>query len=248
MSVLYPSLSNTTFPNTIQSFVTFLNITPTDASLIQKYQLAVQSGNMEEAESIFGQIRNGNQKIIDATKLNTLVDTTVALENFFKTDVFPYIDVKQNEWQNIINLFNYKGVYSPVTTYVKNNFVTFAYNGVEYVYIATENPPVGVDPTNAAYWRNLSVRGEKGDSGVGMSFLYAWDSTVHYSVQNVVTYGNYVWGATKENQNQAPFEGSEYWSNIGTIRPRVIPVTSSYPALQETGDLWFRVLSDGGGI
>ena len=102
MSVLYPSLSNTTFPNTIQSFVTFLNITPTDASLIQKYQLAVQSGNMEEAENIFGQIQNGNQKIIDATKLNTLVDTTVALENFFKTDVFPYIDVKQNEWQNII--------------------------------------------------------------------------------------------------------------------------------------------------
>ena len=81
-----------------------------------------------------------------------------------------------------------------------------------------------------------------------MSFLYAWDSTVHYSVQNVVTYGNYVWGATKENQNQAPFEGSEYWSNIGTIRPRVIPITSSYPALQETGDLWFRILTDGGGI
>ena len=145
-------------------------------------------------------------------------------------------------------MFNYKGVFSPVTTYVKNNFVTYTYNGVEYVYIATNNPPVGADPTNTAYWRNLSIRGEKGDSGVGMSFLYAWDSTVHYSEQNVVTYGNYVWGAIKENQNQAPFEGSEYWSNIGTIRPRVIPVTSSYPALQETGDLWFRALSDGGGI
>ena len=51
-----------------------------------------------------------------------------------------------------------------------------------------------------------------------------------------------------ERLRKTPFEGSEYWSNIGTIRPRVIPVTSSYPALQETGDLWFRVLSDGGGI
>lgn len=248
MSILYPDLSNTTFPNTIQMFTNFLDITPSDAVLIQKYQQAVQSGNMEEAQTIFSSIQNGNQKIIDAVKLNTLMDTALALENFFKTDVQPYIEVKQENWQNIINLFSYKGVYSPVVPYVKNNFVEYSVDGVTYIFIATANPPTGADPTNTAYWRPLSVRGEKGDSGVGMSFLYVWSSSVPYSKQNVVTYGNYVWGATQNNRNQAPFEGSEYWTLIGTIRPREIPVTSSYPALQEVGDLWFRVLSNGGGI
>lgn len=247
MSITYPSLSNTTFPDTIQVFTTFLNITPSDAVLIQRYQAAVQEGRMEDAQNIFASIQNGNQKIIDATKLNTLMDTALALENFFKTDIKPYIDVKQGEWQNIINLFNYKGTYSPVETYVKNNFVNFVLDGVNYVFIATANPPVGADPSNTAYWRNLSVRGEKGDSGVGLAFLYQWDSTVNYSVDNVVTYGNYVWGATQNNRNQAPSEGSAYWKSLGTIKPREIPVTASYPALQETGDIWFRVLDDGGG-
>lgn len=248
MSVLYPQLPFTTFPNEIQPFIRMLDITASDAVLIQQYQAAVQAGNMEDAQNIFSQIQDGNAKIINAEKLNTLMDTALALENFFKVDIYPYIDVKQNEWENIINLFSYKKTYNPTTTYFKNNFVDYTVNGVKYVYIAIVDPPIGADPTNTNYWRNLSIRGEKGDSGIGMSFLYEWDSSVSYSTQNVVTYMNYVWGATQANQNQAPFEGSPYWTNIGSIRPRVIPISTEYPASQESGDLWFRIVDSGGGI
>lgn len=242
MSVLYPNLSFTTFPNSIQMFTTFLDITAADAALIQQYQTAMQAGNIQEAQGIFAQIQNGNQKIIDAIKLNTLMDTALALENFFKTDVEPYIDTKQAEWQSIINLFTYQGVFSPVTTYQKNNFVLYTVDGVQYVFIAISNPPVGTPPTNTIYWRNISVRGEKGDSGVGLSFLYEWNSATNYLENNVVTYANFVWGALQENQNQAPFEGSDYWAVIGSIRPREIPITSQTPVSQETGDLWFQII------
>lgn len=243
MSNRYPSLPNTTFPDSIQTFTNFLNITVSDATLIQQYQTAVQSGDFETAQNVYAQIPNADQKIISALKLNTIINTCEALENFYKTDVQPYVENKQVEWENIINLFTYKGTYNPTTTYSKNNFVNYVYNGVNYVYIATTNPPLGTDPSNTTYWRVLSVRGEKGDSGEGLSFLGEWDSTVHYTTQNVVTYGNYVWASIEANNNQAPYEGSQYWENIGSIRPREIPVQEGTPSQQETGDLWFRIVS-----
>lgn len=243
MSELYSWLPSTSFPNQIQTFATFLDISASDARLIQKYQIAIQSNDYETAQNIFAQIPNGNQKIINAQKLNTIIDTCEALENFYKTDVQPYVEKKQVEWQNIIDLFDYKGTYNPTITYFKNNFVTYTYNGVNQVYIAITNPPLGTDPTNTTYWRVLSVRGEKGDSGEGLSFLGKWDSTVHYTAQNVVTYGNYVWACIEANNNQPPFEGSQYWVNIGSIRPREIPIQEGTPRQQETGDLWFRIVN-----
>lgn len=243
MSERYPQFPSTTFPNQVQTFTTFLDITVSDAQLIQQYQTAIQSNDYETAQNIFAQIPNGNQKIINAQKLNTIINTCEALENFYKTDVQPYVEGKQVEWQNIINLFGYKGTYNPTITYSKNNFVTYIYNGVNYVYIAVTNPPLGTVPTNTTYWRVLSIRGEKGDSGEGLSFLGEWDSTVHYTTQNVVTYGNYVWACIEANNNQAPFEGSQYWVNIGSIRPREIPIQEGTPSQQETGDLWFRIVN-----
>ena len=243
MSDTYKQFPNTLFPDSIQTFTNFLNITASDAQLIQQYQTAIQSGDLETAQNIYAQIPNGSQKIINAQKLNTIINTCEALENFYKTDVQPYVENKQVEWQNIIDLFGYKGAYNPTTTYSKNNFVTYTYNGVNYVYIAVTNPPLGTDPTNTTYWRVLSVRGEKGNSGEGLSFLGEWDSTVHYTTQNVVTYGNYVWASIEANNNQVPAEGSQYWVNIGTIKPREIPVQEGTPSQQETGDLWFRIVS-----
>lgn len=243
MSELYPFLPSTSFPNQIQTFTTFLDISASDAKLIQQYQIAIQSNDYETAQNIFSQIPSGDQKIINAQKLNTIINTCEALENFYKTDVQPYVEGKQIEWQNIINLFEYKGTYNPTVTYSKNNFVTYTYNGVNFVYIAVTNPPLGADPSNATYWRVLSVRGEKGDSGDGLPFLGKWDSTIHYTAQNVVTYGNYVWSCVEANNNQPPFEGSQYWVNIGSIKPREIPIQEGTPSLQETGDLWFRIVN-----
>ena len=91
MSTTYQSLQFTTFPDDIQSFVTMLNMSVEDGAAVTGYQQAMQAGNNTLARQYYGQITNANQKFIDATKMNTLMDTCVALQKFYKTDIEPYI-------------------------------------------------------------------------------------------------------------------------------------------------------------
>lgn len=71
------------FPNEIQTFPTMQNISAADASLVQQYQEAMEAGNIATATAILGQISNADKKIIRADLLNTITDTSVALQQFY---------------------------------------------------------------------------------------------------------------------------------------------------------------------
>ena len=74
---------STVFPNEIQSFPTMQDMTSTDAVLVQQYQDAMEIGNIGGAATILGQISNADKKIIRADMLNTITDTSVALQKFY---------------------------------------------------------------------------------------------------------------------------------------------------------------------
>ena len=74
---------STVFPNEIQSFPTMQDMTSTDAALVQQYQDAMESGNIGGAATILGQITNADKKLIHADLLNTITDTSVALQKFY---------------------------------------------------------------------------------------------------------------------------------------------------------------------
>lgn len=71
------------FPNEIQTFPTMQDISVADASLVQQYQEAMEAGNIATATAILGQISNADKKIIRADLLNTITDTSVALQQFY---------------------------------------------------------------------------------------------------------------------------------------------------------------------
>lgn len=71
------------FPNEIQTFPTMQDISVADASLVQQYQDAMESGNIATATAILGQISNADKKIIRADLLNTITDTSVALQQYY---------------------------------------------------------------------------------------------------------------------------------------------------------------------
>lgn len=71
------------FPNEIQTFPTMQDISVADASLVQQYQDAMESGNIATATAILGQISNADKKIIRADLLNTITDTSVALQKYY---------------------------------------------------------------------------------------------------------------------------------------------------------------------
>ena len=71
------------FPNEIQTFPTMQDISAADASLVQQYQEAMESGNIATATAILGQISNADKKIIRADLFNTITDTSVALQKYY---------------------------------------------------------------------------------------------------------------------------------------------------------------------
>ena len=240
MSTTYQSLQFTTFPDDIQSFVTMLNMSVEDGAAVTGYQQAMQAGNNTLARQYYSQITNANQKFIDATKMNTLMDTCVALQKFYKTDIEPYIQSQQTIWGNRINQFNYVGDYSASTLYAVNNFVTYTASGVRNVYICVKVPPIGTAPTNTTYWRELSIQGLQGPSGENLSFRYAWDSGEIYYPQDVVVYDNVVWGCIVQNSNQTPQSGSTYWRSIYSPQQVVYPFSTQEPTNMQEGYLWFK--------
>lgn len=73
----------TSFPNSIQNFPTMQDISTSDASLVQQYQEAMEAGNTATATAILGQISHADKKIIRADLLNTITDTSVALQQYY---------------------------------------------------------------------------------------------------------------------------------------------------------------------
>ena len=241
MSVTYPSLQFTTFPEQVQTFVTMLNMTVADAPNVRGYQQAMEAGNKTLAQQYYKRITNANRKFVDSTKMNRLMDTCVALQNFYLTDIKPYIDDLQTTWTDRIDQFNYVGNYSASKLYAVNNFVTYTVSGVRNVYICVKVPPVGTAPTNTTYWRKLSIRGLQGPSGENLSFRYAWSSAEIYYPEDVVVYDNVVWGCLVQNSNKTPQSGSTYWYSIYSPQQVVYPFSAQQPNNMETGFLWFKI-------
>lgn len=239
MSTQYPDLSLTTYPNSLDQFTTFLNITANDGPLIAQYMAAMEAGNQTLANQVLAQIPSATQKIITATDLNKLSQASLAIERFYKTDIEPYLENQQQEWQNIISQFNYVGNWTSGTQYQENNIVSYTVSGLTMLFIATSTPPVGSNPNNTAYWRVLTIQGQQGVSGVGLSYRQDWSSSASYSTNDAVTYNNAVWMALQPSQNVAPQSGS-YWKQVISFDVTVYPIQPEQPTDQPVGGLWFN--------
>lgn len=237
---LYNDLPLTSFPQNIDSFTTWLNVTAQDGPLIQQYITAMNAGNQAQANQILTQISSGSQKIIKATDLNKLTQAILAVERFYSVDIRPYVQNKQEEWLNIINQFSYVGAWSNGTAYVQNNIVSYIVSGVTLLFIATSNPPTGTVPTNTQYWRPLSVQGTAGESGPGLSYRQEWNSSTPYSVNDCVTYSGAVWMALQANKNIIPGQNESYWKNIISFGAVAYPIQDTEPTGQAAGGLWFN--------
>lgn len=241
MSTLYPDLPLTVFPSGgIDSFTTWLDIIASDGALVLQYQQAMQSGNTVLANQILAQIPSASQKIIKATDLNKMTQAILAVERFYQTDVEPYIQEQQANWLEIIQRFSYKGEWASGTTYEVNNFVSYTVSGATLIYLATSNPPVGTPPTNTNYWRLLSIQGQQGPSGEGVSYRQEWNSSTQYYTDDTVTYGGALWIATQNSQGQTPQSGSQYWQLVMSLGLTTYPIQDSEPTGQEVGGLWFN--------
>ena len=244
MSALYPDLDFTNYPGELDNITLKSNITnATDAQLVAQIQASILAGDFANASAILNANPQLNGKIFNANDYNQIRDAILALERFYNSDIKNYITEKQATWVAEVDKFNYKGVYSPTTQYYKNNMVDYTTTEGTFLYLCIQQPDTGIAPTNTNYWRILTLRGERGLSGEGLSFAWVWDSTMEYNVNDVVVYGNKWWVSTQVNRGQKPANGSAYWTEILTALPAIqIPVTEIQPTDQIIGDQWYQVI------
>ena len=244
MSTLYSDLSLTNFPNSLDQFMTFLNIVATDGPLIAQYQAAMEAGNQTQANQILAQIPQGTQKIITAVTLNQLSQAMLAIERFYLTDIEPYITQQQQNWLTIINQFSYQGIWESGTSYVVNNLVSYTVSGLNLVYIATSTPPVGTAPTNTQYWRLLTIQGQQGASGEGLSYRQEWNSSTQYATNDAVTYDGALWMALQASQNRLPDANPQYWQLVMNLETVTYPIQDTVPTNLQVDGLWFNTSSN----
>lgn len=239
MSATYPDLSSN-FPESIDIFPTWFNIVASDGPLISQYQQAMEAGNTTLANQILTQIPQGTQKIITATDLNTLSQAMLAIERFFLTDIKPYITQQQQNWLTTINQFSYQGVWESGTSYVVNNLVSYTVSGLNLVYIATSTPPVDTAPTNTQYWRLLTIQGQQGASGEGLSYRQEWNSSTQYATNDAVTYDGAIWMALQASQNRIPDSNPQYWKLVMNLTTTTYPIQDTVPTNLQVDGLWFN--------
>ena len=244
MSTKYPDLSLTNFPNSLDQFTTFLNIVSSDGPLIGQYQSAMQNGDITLANQILTQIPQATQKIITAVDLNTLSQAMLAIERFYLNDIEPYIDDLHQPWLNTIQQFSYKGVWQSGTSYVTNNLVSYTTSGLNFVYIALSNVPIGISPTNQTYWRLLTIQGQQGASGEGLSYRQEWNSSTQYATNDAVTYDGALWMALQASQNRLPDTNPQYWQLVMNLKTVTYPIQDTVPTNLQVDGLWFNTSSN----
>ena len=88
---------STLFPSEIQTFPQMIDLMASDGTLVQQYQTAMQAGNLALAKQILAQIPNNQNKIITADYLNTINDTVVAIEQYFRGRYSPAYIVSESQ-------------------------------------------------------------------------------------------------------------------------------------------------------
>ena len=244
MSILYPDLDFTVYPGSLDNISLKSNITnTTDAQLVEQIQASIVAGDFVNASAILTANPQLNGKLFAANDYNQIRDAILALERFYKNDIYNYILEKQTEWENKVNTFSFKGVYSPTTQYYQNNLVDYTGNEGTLLYLCIQTPPTGTSPINTAYWRSLTLRGERGISGEGLSFTYVWSATAQYTRNDIAVFDSKWWVATQDNRGQVPQQGSPYWNVMMAALPALqIPVTEVQPTNQILGDQWYQVI------
>ena len=93
---------STVFPGQTQVFPQMQDISASDGALIAQYQAAMQAGNLALARQILAQIPNNQSKIITADYLNTINETVVAVEEYFRGRYSPayIVSADQPAFQN----------------------------------------------------------------------------------------------------------------------------------------------------
>lgn len=231
MSKLYPDLENK-FPEQIDDFEKFQDPNLSSMSLINEYYKYFDSGNIQAANDLLNDNPLLKRMIINAENLNRLRDAIISLQRYYLDDIENYL----------INIVKFKGDYNELSKYTKYDVVSYSHNdATEYYMGKIVNIPIGTLPTNKDYFVPLTLRGQQGISGTGLTPRGAWINTIQYYKDDCVSYNNALWSAKKDNLGQTPQSQSDYWDFLMKLENK-ITISNTEPTDLTSDDWWYQTL------
>lgn len=202
MSTTYSDLNFTQYPDQCDTYEYMQDISIDTYLLAKQYQSLISQSKFDEAAQLLEDNPSLNRSTLNAEKYNKLIDSIKAIERLYFSDVQTYI----------MELVSYKGDFSTTKKYSKYDVVSYT-DSMTYMCISL-NCPLGTSPTDAAYWIPLSIKGDQGVSGTGLSPRGVWDSEIQYYKDDLVSYNNQLWAAKEDNISSLPNDNSSIWYSV----------------------------------
>lgn len=205
MSITYPDLIYTNFPDEFSDTFDYLSdINSDQLSLMNQYKLYLTYNDLASAKKLLADNPSLNSTIINAEKINKLIDAIKSIQRFYKDDVQSYL----------IDLVKYKGAYSNIVSYNKYDVVTQTVDGKTLAYMCIIPTSAGIQPTNTSYWIAITQQGERGAAGLGLNYGGNYVGTTEYPQHSMVAYNNALWASLEDTTGVEPSDESSVWEKI----------------------------------
>ena len=202
MSNLYGEFIYTNFPD--QPYDTYEYMQDINSDLVDlasQYEALIGLKKFNDAANLLKSNPSLNRIYFNAEKYNKLIDSIRATQRLYSEDVRKYI----------LELMSFKGEYSNLQKYIRYNVVRFN----SMIYLCISDCPLGTLPTNTTYWYPLSIKGERGFSGLGLSFDGVYNSNTTYNKESAVSFGTCLYASTiDDNLANIPSKTSNAWELI----------------------------------
>ena len=204
MNQIYPDLT-CNFPESIDDNMQLMDITIKTKPLVDQYYAYLASNDFESIEKLKSEHPELKRCLINAEMIQKLYDMNIAQQRYYMNDVQMYL-------QNIVK---YRGNWDSSAKYTKYDVVNYINKGGVETYMGIEKEiPIGSLPTDTRYFISLTMRGEQGASGIGLSYRGEWSKILNYQADDCVSYGNKLWRALRENNNVVPMAISDDWEMV----------------------------------
>lgn len=192
----------TKFPTEVDNFDRKIDVSLELVSLVDQYYVLYNQHKFDEMNTLLEENPRLKLCVHTAEDDNRLIDGLLATQEL----VLTYLN------QYLIEFVQPKGEWNPSAKYTKYNVVTYEYQNATQTYIAMKvDIPIGTLPTDINYWTCLTMRGEKGDSGTGLTVRLKYDYESTYYKDDFVVHNNAFWAAKQENFHQIPNDASSSW-------------------------------------
>lgn len=197
--------SYTTFPDSVQRFDLKTDVSADIYSVWKQFNTHIANGQFANASALLQGNPELQKCIIDGLYMNKLSKTLEEVEDLFLNKIQTFIH------ETVIH----RGVWNAATKYSKYNFVTYENDGVVQTYECLSNStPLGNRPTDTTYWVPRVIRGERGESGLGLTPRGSWDVATQYYKNDLVSYNNVLWAAMSDNSGLYPNDSSTVWYGV----------------------------------